>query len=72
MGVKTVSGLFADMSNREPTREWALTAPLEKMAAAFGKGALLRFEPKDAAIVRERTGGARHGERRGHYARRVV
>jgi hypothetical protein len=58
VGVKSVRGLIADLSNREPTADWARTAPLEKMAAAFGKGALLRFEPKEVAIVRESTGVA--------------
>lgn len=58
VGVKRVRGLIADRSNREPTPEWARTAPLEKMTAAFGKGALLRFEPKETAIVRESTGVA--------------
>jgi serine/threonine protein kinase len=58
MGIKTVWGLIADMSNREPTQEWARTVPQEKMTAAFGKGALLRFEPRDATIVRESTGMA--------------
>jgi YARHG domain-containing protein len=58
VGVKSVRNLIADMSNREPTAEWARTAPLEKMTAAFGKGALLRFDPKEVAIVRESTGVA--------------
>jgi YARHG domain-containing protein len=58
VGVKSVRNLIADMSNREPTAEWARTAPLEKMAAAFGKGALLRFDPKEVAIMRESTGVA--------------
>jgi hypothetical protein len=58
IGVKSVWGLVADISNREPTKEWARTVPLENMAAAFGKGALLRFEPKEVAIVREATGVA--------------
>jgi hypothetical protein len=56
VGVKSVRGLIADRSNREPTPEWARTVPLEKMTAAFGKGTLLRFEPKEVAIVRESTG----------------
>jgi hypothetical protein len=58
IGVKTGWGLIADLSNREPTREWARTVPLETMAAAFGKAGLLRFEPKEVAIVRESTGMA--------------
>ncbi len=58
VGVKSVWGLVADVSNREPTKEWARTVPLEKMAAAFGQGALLRFEPKEVAIIRESTGVA--------------
>jgi Protein kinase domain/YARHG domain len=56
IGVKTGWGLLAGMSSREPTREWARTVPLEKMAEAFGQGALLRFEPKDVTIVRESEG----------------
>jgi hypothetical protein len=56
IGVKTGWGLVAGKSNREPTREWARTVPLEQMAAAFGKGTLLRFEPKDVTIVRENDG----------------
>ncbi|PYI91782.1 MAG: hypothetical protein DME97_12880 [Verrucomicrobia bacterium] len=58
VGVKSVRGLIADMSNREPTAEWARTVPLEQTTAAFGKGTLLRFEPKEVAIVRESTGVA--------------
>jgi protein kinase-like protein/YARHG domain-containing protein len=58
LGVKSLWGVVADISNREPTKEWALTVPLEKMATSFGKGALLRFEPKEVAIVREGTGVA--------------
>lgn len=56
VGVKGVRGLVADMSNQEPTAEWARSVPLEKMTAAFGQGALLRFEPKEVAIVRESKG----------------
>ncbi|MEY2564997.1 MAG: eukaryotic-like serine/threonine-protein kinase [Verrucomicrobiota bacterium] len=58
VGVKSVRNLIADRSNREPTQEWARTVPLETMTAAFGKGALLRFEPKGVAIVRESMGVA--------------
>jgi serine/threonine protein kinase len=56
VGVKSVRGLVADMSNQEPTAEWARSVPLEKMTAAFGQGVLLRFEPKEVAIVRESKG----------------
>jgi protein kinase-like protein/YARHG domain-containing protein len=56
IGVKAGWGLVAGMSNPEPTRDWARTAPLEQMAAAFGKGALLRFDPKEVTIVRETAG----------------
>ncbi|MEY2559836.1 MAG: eukaryotic-like serine/threonine-protein kinase [Verrucomicrobiota bacterium] len=56
IGFKSMWTVAADISNREPTAEWARTAPLEKMAAAFGKGSLLSFEPKETAIVREGTG----------------
>jgi serine/threonine protein kinase len=56
MGLKSMWNVADDVSNREPTSEWARTVPLEKMAAAFGKGSLLSFEPKEVAIVREGPG----------------
>ena len=56
LGLKNMLGSFQEISNREPTPEWARTVPVEKMAATFEKGGLLRFEPKDVAIVRERRG----------------
>ena len=58
MGVKSVRSLIADRLNPEPTPEWARTVPLEEMTDAFGKGTLLRFEPKEVAIVRESAGVA--------------
>src|SRR2546423_1362224 len=51
IGLKSMWHVAADISNREPTVEWARTAPLEKMTAAFGKGGVLRFQPKGIAIV---------------------
>jgi hypothetical protein len=56
VGLKSMWHVAADISNREPTTEWARTAPLEKMTVAFGKGSLLNFEPKETAIVRESSG----------------
>jgi hypothetical protein len=51
------SGLeWAGVSNREPTKDWARTAPLEQVATAFGKGAVVRFEPKEVTIIRENAG----------------
>ncbi len=58
MGAKSLWNVAADISNREPTKEWARTVPLEKMVAAFGQGALLHFESKEIAIVRESAGVA--------------
>ena len=56
LGIKSLSGLLRERSNREPTAEWARTVPQEKMTAAFDQGGALRFEPKEVAIVRESQG----------------
>ena len=56
LGIKNFSGFLQERSNQEPSAEWARTVPQEKMTAAFDQGALLRFEPKEVAIVRESQG----------------
>jgi serine/threonine protein kinase len=56
LGVKSVTGYLQEKANREPTAEWAKTAPQEKMAASFDQGSLLRFEPQQVTIVRESKG----------------
>ncbi|MFZ1220248.1 MAG: protein kinase [Chthoniobacterales bacterium] len=55
-GVKSFRNSRAEESNREPAKEWAQTAPLEAIITAFGKGPLLRFEPREATFVREAAG----------------
>ncbi len=54
--VKNSRTSLAEESNPEPAKEWAQTAPLEAIIAAFGKGPLLRFEPREATFVREAAG----------------
>jgi hypothetical protein len=56
MGVKSSRKSVAEESNPEPAKEWAQTVPLEAIAAAFGKGPLLRFEPREVSFVREAAG----------------
>lgn len=56
LGTRSLSNLWQERSNREPTAEWARTVPQEKMTRAFDQGDVLRFEPKEVAIVRESRG----------------
>jgi serine/threonine protein kinase len=56
LGAKSLWAFLQERSNQEPTAEWARTVPQEKMATSFDQGGLLRFEPREATIVRESKG----------------
>jgi hypothetical protein len=56
LGAKSSRKSAIEESNPEPAKEWAQTVPLEAIAAAFGHGPLLRFEPREATVVREAAG----------------